>query len=61
MPIKSAKAIQPGDKVQLADGSWTRVKANHKSGRLRDHRRLELDCPYSDWAHVPYGSDLEVA
>ena len=31
MPMKSAKEIQPGDKVQLADGSWARGKANHQS------------------------------
>jgi hypothetical protein len=62
MPMKPAKEIQPGDKIQLANGTWAKVKANHNSGMLRAHRMLELDCPYpEDWAHVPYGSELEVA
>jgi hypothetical protein len=58
--MKKVKDILPGDRVQLEDGTWAKVKTN-SNGMLRGHRMLERDCPYPDWAHVPYGTELEVA
>ena len=57
--MKNVREIESGDKVQLENGRWVKVTAN-TNGMMHGHRMLSLAGVKPDWAHVPFGSQIEV-